>query len=770
MVGWGKLIVCGISRTVGFARGPWRPHINRIGSLKVAIGGLVGLTSPLIGLGSEVARAQPSGGLPQPPICSATSGAPKTICEVTKLPNGRDRVQVNLTATTEEIQVGGYRVVTENYNGSYLSPVVEAIPGDTVAALLKNQLKPRAPSGRHVHGRADDNATNLHYFHGGIVTPNNARPPEDASQGNGDNVFVYLKSGANPFPYEVPIPNNLDARVLEKRGSIAHPNGLNWYHSHLHGRSSDQVMGGLSGLLSVGDAKANVVACKPDPADKAKCLVDADADKELKSRTDVQYALLRDISFEKISALPIAAGDKSAVWAPQDKNWAPQNEDWKAVEGKCKVWLTAGGPPSELAKDRLGYCQREERKAWLFTLNGQRFPTITIKGGRNLLLRLGNLSANVVYWLEMYNKDDENDILPLTLLSLDGVVPTKRADVAELDLPVQAFPTNRLLLMPASRAEIYVRNDWKHDEKKTYILRTKGLIAGDTNDKNDQWPEIQLAEIVLEGSADASEIAVALNTVVARPLRVIAHLDRARPPVPLPPGCVADIEPAKGEHRRVTFFDNGMTTDDIVTDWSILTEIVRPPPGTTSASLAKELEFVADPDKTVGLRDGEGVPFEEYDAGNGGIHWHKKHVCVFIDPDDPEHKGSHKQLWVLFNNTAALHNFHIHQMKFRLATAKELEEHKIQIDPKEKPPSTCPEPKAGCPDYKLYDPGAADELTKWHDTMPMPPFKRVYLIMSFDAPEQIGRFVFHCHILKHEDNGLMAPIEVWAPPRGAARQ
>ena len=40
MVGWGKLIVCGISRTVGFARGPWRPHINRIGSLKVAIGGL----------------------------------------------------------------------------------------------------------------------------------------------------------------------------------------------------------------------------------------------------------------------------------------------------------------------------------------------------------------------------------------------------------------------------------------------------------------------------------------------------------------------------------------------------------------------------------------------------------------------------------------------------------------------------------------------------------------------------------------------------------
>jgi FtsP/CotA-like multicopper oxidase with cupredoxin domain len=48
----------------------------------------------------------------------------------------------------------------------------------------------------------------------------------------------------------------------------------------------------------------------------------------------------------------------------------------------------------------------------------------------------------------------------------------------------------------------------------------------------------------------------------------------------------------------------------------------------------------------------------------------------------------------------------------------------------------------------------------------MPPLSKVFLIMSFDANEQIGRFVFHCHILKHEDNGLMAPIEVWAGGSG----
>ncbi len=32
--------------------------------------------------------------------------------------------------------------------------------------------------------------------------------------------------------------------------------------------------------------------------------------------------------------------------------------------------------------------------------------------------------------------------------------------------------------------------------------------------------------------------------------------------------------------------------------------------------------------------------------------------------------------------------------------------------------------------------------------------------MNFDAAAQLGRYVYHCHILEHEDDGLMAPLEV----------
>ena len=95
-------------------------------------------------------------------------------------------------------------------------------------------------------------------------------------------------------------------------------------------------------------------------------------------------------------------------------------------------------------------------------------------------------------------------------------------------------------------------------------------------------------------------------------------------------------------------------------------------------------------------------------------------------------------------------------------------------DPLNPPPPAhaCDPNCADGPAYQLYNDREdlpADEPLEWHDVIPVPMNGNpVFLVMSFDAPEQIGRFVYHCHILKHEDVGLMAPIEVWseieAPP------
>ena len=37
---------------------------------------------------------------------------------------------------------------------------------------------------------------------------------------------------------------------------------------------------------------------------------------------------------------------------------------------------------------------------------------------------------------------------------------------------------------------------------------------------------------------------------------------------------------------------------------------------------------------------------------------------------------------------------------------------------------------------------------------------RVFVFIPLEAEEQVGRFVFHCHILEHEDDGMMAAMEV----------
>jgi FtsP/CotA-like multicopper oxidase with cupredoxin domain len=52
-----------------------------------------------------------------------------------------------------------------------------------------------------------------------------------------------------------------------------------------------------------------------------------------------------------------------------------------------------------------------------------------------------------------------------------------------------------------------------------------------------------------------------------------------------------------------------------------------------------------------------------------------------------------------------------------------------------------------------------------HDNYPLPPRARVFVMIKFDGPK-LGRFVFHCHILEHEDKGMMATIGV---TDGAAR-
>jgi suppressor of ftsI len=87
------------------------------------------------------------------------------------------------------------------------------------------------------------------------------------------------------------------------------------------------------------------------------------------------------------------------------------------------------------------------------------------------------------------------------------------------------------------------------------------------------------------------------------------------------------------------------------------------------------------------------------------------------------HVGTY-QHWRIVNRTAELHPFHIHQVHF-LAYAEN---------------------------------GAPLSHPAWLDTVNVPYGRSVDVIMDFTDPIIKGMTVFHCHLLNHEDKGMMAKI------------
>jgi FtsP/CotA-like multicopper oxidase with cupredoxin domain len=699
-----------------------------------------------------LARAQGlSTPLVEPPICSKDKNtAGKTpqqadVCTVTSLGvdalgHEHHEIRLDLTAKTGRVTVGGYSIETEHYNDTYLTPVIEANSGDTVAAHLANLLPPLTASDcEHMHGECG-NATNLHYFHGGIVSPQNSRSDDiDASKGPGDNIYVRVESGSetpstpHSFDFTVPIPVELNGDLLESKNeapgattTIPYPAGLNWYHSHLHGLSANQVGGGMSGLLSVGDTKASVAGMTP-----------ADTD-ILKARTKIDYLMLRDLPILSDKLPGLASEGEAATWETK----LPAEDVTDLRPNPCV--LAAGELPQPAAPDRKGFCfaNNNPKSIWLFTVNGQRYPTINIEPGSNHLLRIANLSANFTYTLRLV-PEAGGEPYKFDLLTVDGVVPGKPSTSEAGNVPVAATQLTELVLMPAARAEIYVRNDGKTAaEERTFILRTDELDTGQSLPPGqprlvgDDWPQIQLARVVFKARpAAVSEIGVALSAIRASAQLAEAAARVTAAPVP-PAGCIPDINQSALQHRRVTFFFDDQK------GFTIKTDIVAP---RQPIPLSPPNEFRVVRGTSTGFRS-----FHDYVGTDGKVNWESeetKHVCVNL-------ATGHRQLWELVNGTSELHNFHIHQMKFRLADDDDFRFYGID-------PSAVPKPEAAtdCPLAVVAKEGR-DKRDVWHDTLPICPGSTVFVIMNFVDTRQLGRFVYHCHILKHEDAGLMAPIEV----------
>jgi FtsP/CotA-like multicopper oxidase with cupredoxin domain len=586
--------------------------------------------------------------------------------------------------------------------------------GDLLKIRLVNQL-PRVTDSQHASETGMAylrlNPTNLH-THGMLVSP---RYPTVNDPTYGDNVFVMT---LNPLNGQPPKSSQLhgDVRELYTDYRIQipanHPSGLFWFHPHVHGISKNQISAGMSGLITVGDISDYV--CKD-----LSC-------SSFLHKLPTRHMMLKDSQIMSDSSL---RDEEEAGYCDlnPDPNEIPR-------QGSCAGLYDDGGG---------GGSAGVLPGRWYFPINGQTYPSITMASGNGEIWRLTNASPSATYDLRLWDSLQNRDMI-VQVLAIDGVAVQAGSGTDLKTLRTisgtKIEPTNcpksgtikdahplcatRLLMMPSSRVELWVT--YRDASGKlahppagdSVIFKTAGV---DTGPGGDKWPTIDLATVTFAGTAaDAAAPQVLSVADSARKLRdpqlLAADLRSANAAVDSDPSC----KPlAKGHMRRIFF--NIPTADANLIDYfglgyEELDEKGNPVPGT----FQDVAQF--NPDTPT--------------------------ICIPLGPGNtPVHER-----WQLVNIANEDHNFHIHQTKFSVLTKDELDH-------------------TGLPRY--------DQGVLLHDNVPLlhatggtcasvDDWRNGVCTahpVTVDIPFAIaGDFVYHCHILEHEDGGMMARIRVRPTP------
>jgi L-ascorbate oxidase len=580
-------------------------------------------------------------------------------------------------------------------------------PGDSLKVRLVNLLPPLAQDA-YARGPGETfltlNPTNLH-LHGLLVSPRYATA-DDVTWG--DNVFVYNFNSANGRPE---LNSNLHGTALYDvvDYSVAipssHPSGLYWFHPHIHSISQDQITAGLSGIVTVGQVSDYLCA-------GTQCGT-SDPDS-----LDVRHLILKDAQILKDGTLLTQTASNFCDGAPDT--------------------LRQGGCAGANQISYAGYPDFEGGR-WFFTLNGQQYPTITVGAPAGQIWRVVNSSASATYRLNVWDPISQREML-MRVLSIDGAsidvaagtdasqlieqagnrfqpVPCPGTDL----LPSNGICTTTLHLMPSSRAEVWITYRDAHGAASTpppgavAVLRTSGFQTGPMGDN---WPAIDLAKVQFVQSL-RSVGALAVTGQASRlenPQRIAANLKAANLDVPSDPTCT----PLAPGHKRRIFFN---------------------------VTSSEPRAF--------------GLGYEEIDKDGNPLPGSFHDVTPF-DPTTPTvclplAAGNLPvtERWELVNLMALDHNFHIHQAHFSVLSAAEVASTVVpgQMFGRAIMMDSVP---------LVHADSACASVDEWRSggctTHP------TTIEISFTVA---GDFVYHCHILEHEDSGMMAAIRVRSAPSDA---
>ncbi len=256
------------------------------------------------------------------------------------------------TQRFDKVHLRSYTGEGVNPDAPFVAPAIEVRPGQTVSMTLHNKLPAdstcTAPGG-DVNDPHCFNGTNLH-SHGLWVSPS----------GNSDNVLLSINPGVS-FEYIYNLPPD-------------HPAGTFWYHSHRHGSTALQVSSGMAGALIV---RGDRVPTPTRTGDIDVILKNADLT-AMEDRTlvlqQIQYACLDDKGQVKVQLDP---ADPSSIIA-----WVCDANDVGVIENysypdNVPPPNTAGAPTT------VGFGPGSWNQSARFTtINGIVRPVFQSRAGR----------------------------------------------------------------------------------------------------------------------------------------------------------------------------------------------------------------------------------------------------------------------------------------------------------------------------------------------------------------------------------------------------
>jgi FtsP/CotA-like multicopper oxidase with cupredoxin domain len=655
------------------------------------------------------------------------------------------------------------------YDGSQWS----LVQGDTLDVMFHSRLDYTGSGSVHapVNGGVPCRSSNLH-THGLLISPYH---PARAGRGAyGDYVLDVTQPRGSfdygtdtddcgtklgevehhghgltdlPLHYDDVIPGQPGVNSL---ASGEHPSGLFWYHPHAHGYARDQIAGGTTGAITIG--ALTDYACPQGDGQPGNCTI---------TNANIRVMALKDTQL-------VASGTS---------------------------WATIHGPESTLCAatggTRLGECQGTDGNIgpskWVFTINGVEFPVVRVAAGKTEIWRLINASQGMTYNLSILQigKNNGQAALPFQLLAQDGVSVTQPDG--------HLVTRTQLLMMPSSRVEIAIPAP---PNGGSFMLHNAVAQTGD-NGSGDIWPEVDLAQFTWD-KPDSQAAIAALQSPA--PIQV-----RATAQTPIPHiGQIVNGQPGActfvpGDKRVVYFthrfvhtlggFDPALQPIDddplgIVDGRGKsgllpqINEVFGLIAGVQHAN--GSFDFYSDRGAPVlhsvqevwakGVHDGD-LAFPAFGHNDWGT------ICTIKGNVEP---------WELINYTGENHNFHIHQSKFTIDPNGEfqyplrgvkapryLRETDAEVKNFSDPAVTSfndnipvPRGQSICVNDPAH-PGCYNKTTTECYGSPTDPGctrpGKVSIIMDFSRAEQVGTFVYHCHIMEHEDGGMMSMIRVLCP-------